>query len=272
MRVSEYAAMFEAESEHWWYRNLRDEVVYWLEKHLQGAPSQSELKVLDLGCGTGGMLRRLQDRFENVKSFGIDYYAVALNFAKQVTPCPLLRADAKNLPFQRGSFDVVLCLDVLYTKEVFPAFDAVLGEIRHLLTKQGILILQVPAYKALQSQHDVNVHGVHRFTAKEVRDGLQRAGFSRICVYYRYNLLLVAAWIARKIFLRHTQQSQVSVPSRFINASLYRYSKAESSLNRRVSIPFGLSVFAVAHRCFLNMLCEDFGTILSMKKAVFSIF
>jgi SAM-dependent methyltransferase len=262
MRVSEYAAMFKAETEHWWYKNLRDEVIYWLEKHLQAESSKSELKVLDLGCGTGGMLQRLQGRFENVKGFGIDYYAVALNFAKQVTPRPLLRADAKNLPFRRHSFDAVLCLDVLYTKEVFPAFDTVLGEIRQLLAERGILILQVPAFKALYSQHDVNVHGAHRFTAKEVQDGLQRAGFSRVGVYYRYNLLLGMAWIARKIFFRNAQQSRVAVPSRFLNASLYRYSKVESSLNRRASIPFGLSVFAVAHRCFLSVLFENFGVIL----------
>jgi ubiquinone/menaquinone biosynthesis C-methylase UbiE len=262
MRVSEYAAMFKAESEHWWYKNLRDEVVYWLEKRLQTEPPESGLKILDLGCGTGGMLRRLQDRFENVTGFGIDYYAVPLNFAKQVTSCPLLRADAKNLPFRHNSFEAVLCLDVLYTKEVFPAFDAVLGEIHHLLTERGILILQVPAFKALHSQHDVNVHGAHRFTAKEVRDGLQRAGFSRVCVYYRYNLLLGAAWIARKFFFRNEQLSQVAVPSRFVNASLYRYSKAESSLNRRASIPFGLSVFAIAHRCFLSILFENFEIVL----------
>ncbi|MGH7450044.1 MAG: class I SAM-dependent methyltransferase [bacterium] len=268
MRVSEYAAMFQAESEHWWYKNLRDEVVYWLGKHLQAEPPKSELKLLDLGCGTGGMLRRLQDQFENVKGFGIDYYAVPLNFAKQVTPRPLLRADAKNLPFRRNSFDAVLCLDVLYTKEVFPVFDAVLEEIRQLLTEGGVLILQVPAFKTLHSQHDVNVHGAHRFTAKEVCDGLQRAGFSRICVYYRYNLLLGAAWIARKFFFRNAGQSQVSVPSPFLNASLYKYSRAESSLNRRASIPFGLSVFAVAYRCFLNMLFDDFWNILNATLSV----
>jgi SAM-dependent methyltransferase len=262
MRVSEYAAMFKAESEHWWYRNLRDEVVYWLDKHLQVERPKSALKLLDLGCGTGGMLRRLQDRFENVESFGIDYYAVPLSFAKQMTLRPLVRADAKSPPFRRNSFDAVLCLDVLYAKEVFPAFDAVLGEIRHLMTEKGIFILQVPAFKALHSQHDVNVHGAHRFTAKEVRDGLQRAGFSRVCVYYRYNLLLGAAWIARKIFFRNARQSQVSVPSCFLNALLYKYFKIESRLNKRTPVPFGLSVFAVAHRCFLSLLFEDFWIIL----------
>lgn len=262
MRVNEYTAMFKAESEHWWYKNLHDEVFYWLAKHLQAEPSPAELKLLDLGCGTGGMLRRLQERFENVKGFGVDYYTVPLNFAKQVTPQPLLRADVKNLPFRRNSFGAILCLDVLYTKEVFPAFDAVLGEIRDLLTAKGIFILQVPAFKALYSQHDVNVHGAHRFTVKEVRDGLRRAGFSRVLVYYRYNLLLGAAWIARKIFFLNENQSQVSVPSGFLNTLLYKYFKVESRLNKRTPVPFGLSVFAVAHRCFLSILLEDFWIIL----------
>lgn len=262
MRVREYAAMFKAESEHWWYKNLHEEVAYWLEKHLQAERPEPELKLLDLGCGTGGMLRRLQDQFENIKTFGMDYHAVALDFAKQVASSPLIRADAKNLPFQRKSFDAVLCLDVLYTKEVYPAFDNVLHDIRHLLTEQGVLILQVPAFKSLYSQHDVNVNGAHRFTTGEIRAGLQRAGFSRVTVYYRYNLLLGAAWITRKLFFLNDEQSHVCVPSPALNLVLYNYFKAESKLNKRVSVPFGLSVFAVAYRCFLYIIFEEFWIIL----------
>lgn len=262
MRAGEYAAMFKAESEHWWYKNLREEVAYWLEKHVQAERPETELKLLDIGCGTGGMLRHLHDQFAKIKTFGMDYYAIALDFAKPVTPRPLIRADAKNLPFESKSFDAVLCLDVLYTKEVYPAFDSVLQDIRHLLTDGGVLILQVPAFKSLYSQHDLNVNGAHRFTAGEIRKGLQRAGFSRVTVYYRYNLLLGAAWITRKIFRSNDDQSHVCVPAPVFNMAFYSYFKAESKLNKRISVPFGLSVFAVAYRCFLHVVFEEFWIIL----------
>jgi hypothetical protein len=163
----------------------------------------------------------------------------------------------KKMPFLPGTFDVILCLDVLYTREVYPAFDAVLNDMRCLLAPRGILILQAPAFKALYSQHDVNVHGVHRFTAEEIREGLQRTGFNPIGVYYRYNLLLGAAWMMRKILRRQTAESHVSVPPAPINSLLYRYFKLESSVNKRLRIPFGLSVFAAASRCIAVMFLEN---------------
>jgi ubiquinone/menaquinone biosynthesis C-methylase UbiE len=250
--------MFQAESEHWWYKNLRDEAIYWIEKYSQERQAVSVLKLLDVGCGTGGMLARLQERFKNVEGLGMDYYEMPLHFAKKIISCPLIRADAKSLPFPQNTFDVITCLDVLYTQEVFPAFDRVLADMCHLLKPPGILILQVPAFKALYSQHDVNVHGAHRFTVQEIRNGLQRAGFSRTVVYYRYNLLLGLAWMVRKIWRNNGTASHVATPPAPLNSALYKYFKLESDLNKRMSIPFGLSVFAVAARSLIAVVVENF--------------
>ena len=257
MRASEYTAMFNAETEHWWYKNLRDEVAYWVEAYLSARQSERPLRVLDLGCGTGGMLQRLQKQFENVQTVGVDFYALALDFARNVTKGPLIRADAKRLPFQPESFDIIVCLDVLYTREVFPALDRVLAEARQLLKPGGMLIMQVPAFKSLYSQHDVNVHGVYRFTAPEIQDGLQRAGFRRLKVYYRYNLLLGIAWLSRKVFSANGTASHVAVPTAWLNTGLYKYSKLESAINKRCRLPFGLSVFATAYRALLALFSEE---------------
>ena len=257
MRASEYTAMFNAETEHWWYKNLRDEVVFWVETYSKERKNEQPIRLLDLGCGTGGMLQRLQKQFKNLQTVGMDYYALALDFAKSVTNGPLIQADAKHIPFQAESFDIIVCLDVLYTREVFPAFDDVLAETRRLLKPGGVFILQVPAFQALYSQHDVNVHGVHRFTAPEISAGLHRAGFRRLNVYYRYNLLLAIAWLQRKVFPSQTTGSHVAVPSFWINSGLYQYSKLESLVNKRWRLPLGLSVFAAAYRIVLALLSDN---------------
>ncbi|MDZ7361463.1 MAG: class I SAM-dependent methyltransferase [candidate division KSB1 bacterium] len=262
MRANEYSAMFQAESEHCWYKSLRDEVAECIALHAKEKPAAAEIKLLDVGCGTGGMMLRLQEQFKQINGCGMDFYELPLQFAKKVTRWPLVQADAKQLPFQPGSFDIILCLDVLYTREVFPALDAVLGDTRRLLAPGGMLILQVPAFKALYSQHDVNVHGAHRFTAREIREALQRAGFSRINVYYRYNLFLGLAFILRKIIKRSDTSSHVVPPPALINFLFYKYLKLESSVNKLLKFPFGLSVFANAYRCALTLLAEDWPVFL----------
>jgi SAM-dependent methyltransferase len=247
MKAHEYAAMFDAEQRHWWYQNLRNEVAYWMRRG-SAAKAASKKKLLDLGCGTGGMLWHVQTRFENLAAFGMDYHSLALDFARRRTIYSLLRGDVKKMPFHRKSFDFILCLDVLYTKEAYPGFQNTLGEIHELLRESGVFILQLPAFECLKSQHDLNCHGMHRFTADEIRQSLHQAGFSRYKVYYRYNLLFGFAWFLRKILKSEENKSQVSAPMPLINFLLYSYFALESWLNKRLPVPFGVSVFAVAHR------------------------
>lgn len=247
MKAQEYAALFDAEQKHWWFKNLRNEVVYWIQKAAP-ATSAAQKKLLDLGCGTGGLLCHLQSRFENLAAFGLDYYGMALDLAKQRTRYPLVRGDVKTLPFRKATFDFITCLDVLYTQEAYPGFQQTLRDVYALLRENGIFILQLPAFEFLKSRHDLNCHGMHRFTAAEIRAGLRRAGFRRYKIYYRYNLLFGAAWLVRKILRREENESQVLTPGPFANFLLQAYFAGESRLNKSVPVPFGLSVFAVAYR------------------------
>jgi SAM-dependent methyltransferase len=248
MKENEYAAMYAAEMEHWWYRSLREEVLHWIASALPTNGTAHNKRLLDLGCGTGGMLQRVQEKFPGFEAYGLDYYPQALAFASKRTPRGFLRGDVKALPFRKNTFDVVICLDVLYTREAYPGWENTLAEIHGLLREAGVIILQLPAFDFLRSQHDLNVHGVHRFTAGEVEQSLLRAGFRRCKIYYRYNLLFGAAVIARKLMAVKSEGSQVVTPQPVLNRMLYRYAQLENWMNRRVPVPFGLSVFAVAYR------------------------
>ncbi|UCF66656.1 MAG: class I SAM-dependent methyltransferase [Acidobacteriota bacterium] len=68
--------------------------------------------VLELGCGYGRILERLQDR--TARLVGIDTSAASLRLAHEIlgehSGCRLLLMDASHLALCRASFDVVLCL------------------------------------------------------------------------------------------------------------------------------------------------------------------
>jgi SAM-dependent methyltransferase len=83
-----------------------------LPENLQLDPS---LRVLEVGCGRGSLLRMLQERVRfDQRPAGIDYSVRALRLAQRDEaragrPLRLARATATDLPFGGGSFDLVLC-------------------------------------------------------------------------------------------------------------------------------------------------------------------
>jgi ubiquinone/menaquinone biosynthesis C-methylase UbiE len=67
-------------------------------------------KVLDVGCGTGRFLSALPDRYE---AFGIDVSAGMLDFARK-KGLEVKQASGDDLPFDDGSFDLVVTFAVLH--------------------------------------------------------------------------------------------------------------------------------------------------------------
>ena len=68
------------------------------------------LRIFDLGCGPGNMLKRLARRG---LAYGSDFSLDALGFARSKGLQYLLSSDSTALPFLSGCFDCVVALDVL---------------------------------------------------------------------------------------------------------------------------------------------------------------
>lgn len=67
------------------------------------------LTILDLGCGTGWFTRKLQALFPEARVVGVDLSQGMIEKARSASPDSIqwLTADAENLPFPPGSFDLV---------------------------------------------------------------------------------------------------------------------------------------------------------------------
>lgn len=111
----------------------------WLLEALATGPS---LRLLDLGCGPGVLLRALAASAPRVRAVGLDEGIERLRQARAApTPFPLLRGDAQRLPFRDSSFERVLAAEVL---EHLPDDGAALREIRRVLVPGGLLAVSVP--------------------------------------------------------------------------------------------------------------------------------
>ena len=244
MEAYEYEVMAAVEAEHWWYRGMRALSAAWLDQHYR---PQSGLRILDAGCGTGGNGAFLR-RYGSVAA--IDISALALQLGRRRLAGGLSRASVAELPFRSAAFDLVTSFDVLYHRAVIDERVA-LRETLRVLRPGGRLLIRLPAYKWLRSDHDRSVHGRHRYTAAETRDLLTSAGFAVERLSYINSLLLPIPVLQRLIErvaprpAAHESQLELPVPP--LNTALGTVFSAEALwLRQGRRFPAGLSVLALA--------------------------
>jgi SAM-dependent methyltransferase len=97
-------------------------------------------RILDLGCGTGIVSRRLRDRLGGAaRVTGVDASAAMLEMARSLAPeLEWREANAMALPFDDGSFELVLSQQML---QFVPDRAAALREVRRVLRPGGRVVL-----------------------------------------------------------------------------------------------------------------------------------
>lgn len=145
--------------------------------------------VLDIGTGTGGLLRELARRRDRPRSvIGVDASAAML---AKVPALPgrwtLARADARRLPFADGAFSVVTATYLLQV--VDPATRSqIIGQCRRVLRPGGRLVVVTPAlprnrvarmlYAPLAAAAGSSVGPVAAFRPLDPRQELEQAQFA----------------------------------------------------------------------------------------------
>ena len=74
-------------------------------------PDDRPLSILEIGCGTGALIRCVEKEFPGKigLSAGADIDRNALEYAKDCTGSSSVQADGMDLPFSDGTFDFVFC-------------------------------------------------------------------------------------------------------------------------------------------------------------------
>jgi ubiquinone/menaquinone biosynthesis C-methylase UbiE len=244
MNSEEYERMYRLEDTYWWFVGRHHLVLTFLRSVYR---DRKDLTVLDIGCGTGAMSRKLAP-FGHVVS--ADFSPLALEFSRRRSLTSLCAADAMRLPFRDGSFDVIVALDIL---EHLPDDQAALCEFQRVLKPGGRVVATVPAYKSLWSGHDVALMHFRRYVSREVKERFQAARLRVEKLSYAMTFLYPVVWLVRRVFGRlagkqsEPKASLVHVPG-LMNRVLVTLLSAENALIRRVSLPFGVTVFCMAER------------------------
>lgn len=241
MLKSQYANVFQHQDNLWWYKGMRVINEGLLKRYL---PKNKSLKILDAGCGPGAALVYLSQFGEVI---GVDISEEALQFAKKRGR--VIKGDVSSLPFRDETFDVVVCLDVLYHQWVH--VEKALSEMKRVLRKGGILFIREPAFDWFRSSEDIASQTKHRFTKEELQKDLN--GSVNILKLTYVNFLLFPLAFIRRIpevigVKKKQGVSDLQAVPELLNTILFSIFRLESSLLLSLNFPFGTSVMCVAKK------------------------
>jgi SAM-dependent methyltransferase len=266
MMRDEYRVMYEVEDRHWWYRGMRQNLLALLKRHFDW-PGHPQPLALDAGCGTGANLQQLLTGFGGeipaFRAFGFDLAGEALEFSqRRGLTGQLAQGSITDIPFASASFDLAISFDVINN---LPDDQPAFREIGRVLKPGGLLILNLPAYQFLYSEHDLAIRCQRRYNAKMVADRLDRAGLRVERQTYLNTLLFPPAALVRLIKARKVAarpelikdsasvtpvHSDLLPPPLPVNRALEKVMGLEASLLARSNfkLPFGLSIMTVARK------------------------
>lgn len=245
------------EDKHWWFASRTRAILAYLDRYVGTGRG---LRVLDIGCGAANMAHHLA-HYGHV--IGVDSNPRPLAIARQ-RGMEVYQGTADALPFEDGQFDLVAMLD---TVEHVPAQDTAFDECRRVLAAPaagqpgGRLLVTVPAFMFLWSKNDVlNMHQ-RRYSRPELQAKLEQHGFRVLRI--SYNNFFVFPLAAALILLRrgraepelasphfdeNAYQVEMEPAGPWVNRLLTWVGKLEVALLKRVSLPFGTSIIAIAEK------------------------
>jgi ubiquinone/menaquinone biosynthesis C-methylase UbiE len=245
MDPREHDIMRSVEDHYWWYQALRQHAAESI------SPVAPNFSLLDAGCGTGGMLQVVREKFPGADLNGVDESSHALELvAARETGAKLVCANVHELPFPENSFDFVLSIDVITAATV----DAALAvhELHRVLRPDGHLILNVAAFDFLKGAHDCAVDVNRRFTRRQIQTLLEGAGFAvERSSYWNATFappIALLRWLSRRREQIAAPRSDFRPLPPLLNQILKRVAALELNASRHVSLPFGTSLFAVARK------------------------
>ncbi len=251
MREDYYAEYYVFEERNWWFVSRRHIIARVLRHHLPQHGPQTR-KILDAGCGTGINLSLLRE-FGEVA--GVDNSPLAVGFCTKRNEADVRQADLCNLPFEDGEYDLVTALDVL---EHIEDHAQALNEMARVCRTGGRILLTVPAFPSLWSDHDVVNHHIRRYRPQEFREFVESSGL-QISHWSGMNMLLLPVAYSWRTYrnLRRFFAGDVNPEGPrpdnshrhpLINSALMAAFKAEAPFIERYGLPLGLSILCLAEK------------------------
>jgi SAM-dependent methyltransferase len=181
------------EDRHFWFR-ARNRLIFGIANKISSSIKPCDW-VLEIGCGTGNVLRVLEKAFPDSKLVGLELWREGLQHSRTRSSALLVAADISQSPLGK-KFDVIGMFDVL---EHVAKDQGALRSIYSSLRPGGTLLLTVPAHQSLWSYFDEAACHCRRYSAAGLREELEDAGFEVRFLSQFMATLFPIVWAFRKL-------------------------------------------------------------------------
>ncbi len=152
-----------------------------------------EADILDIGCGGGFNIRRMLDRCAKGKIVGFDISEESVKKAKKVNKDQLgkrvdiMQGSVESMPFSDSSFDVVTAFETVF---FWPDTEKNIPEVYRILRSGGKFIV-INNYGDPNIDWEKKVPCMTRYTAEQISEFMEKAGFTDIRTAKKENLFFV---------------------------------------------------------------------------------
>ncbi len=230
-------SLHDHELTYWWHLSRANRA----ERLVLGAfPAPSELRVVDLGCGTGGFLLEMNRRLGFRSALGVDVCPNALDFCARRGLPHIQTAPGDFRPLEQA--DLVFLMDVL--EHVDEDGEFLSGALK-ALPDGGALLLSVPAHQGLYTAWDAGLGHRRRYSREGLAALARRAGARVLRMEYAFAVGALGILVQRKLLslAKGTEGCEFPPVRPWLNSLLLGLNRAEAPLARW--LPFGSSLFAL---------------------------
>ncbi|MEK7567335.1 MAG: class I SAM-dependent methyltransferase [Patescibacteria group bacterium] len=232
------------EETHWWFIG-RYKIFSRLLKH-KTIP-QKNARALDIGCGTGYLTTLVAKISDSV-------YCVEM--ADEMIE--ILKRRIKNVHIIKGLWTDVAVNQTFKLVTLFDSLEHIeddkeaLKKIESVLEPGGLVIITVPAYQFLWSEHDdVNLHK-RRYTKKLMRTTIEAStGLTILRLSYFNTIFFIPIALIRltkKAFGVRTGESDIIAMPPILNNMMAWLFGLEGKLLPWLNFPFGTSLLCIAQK------------------------
>lgn len=167
---------------------------------------KTSLRIVDLGCGSGDMLRLIYDTFGeeySLELIGIDANPAVVNHAveknKGTYPIEYQVVDILSEDFKKQSYDIVLCtlflhhfpdttlVDILSSLKKQTKSALIINDLhRHFLAYHSIHLLTTLFSRSYMTRYDAKLSVLRAFSKKEISQMLKKSGWKTFSIQWKW--------------------------------------------------------------------------------------